>query len=565
MADTVTPTYTADNAYEQRAKQYRSQVGDNPEAIRQAVAQEMTQSNQQLNEAIGGQKGALDAMNQMAAYDQQLAGQVRAGNVQAQQFQQSAQQQAAALGKTDATSAAATIAQGPAQLDLSKFTYTPQEGTFLSPFVASQLVSGQQQAAQGQFDISAQQRGSLERAIGTEAESIAAIAQAQIAREEAERERQRQQALDQYNSDVSYAQVYGGTVVNPLTGKEEVYKSETERTREELAVKQEMEKKAQESAARSVQDSLRGKTGKTGMNLIDEVISGSKPLKDILRENAGQLSQDELYELVRVNTQAFGQLLESDQELRAMGLDPNSLDQLGIPRAGAAINNEQQEIAAYAQMVTKGETNLDNVPQAIRGKVAAFMTQQPAQKPEMTESAKKSAGLAKRLLESDTGGITGNVRFALSGKSRQAEGVLKQLLAELQLEESKRMKGQGTMTDSERDLLANSIAAFNLDKNGRSRLNDKDFKAEISRLYAGLTGQEYSAEQQQQGSTAAGGLLGAFAGSAASVGQPAQSAQVDQFASQRSMLQPGEVLVRDPNTGEVGAVQEAEAANYERI
>ncbi len=42
MSD-IGKTYTPDNKYEQQAQQYRSQVGDNPEAIRQAAAQQMTQ------------------------------------------------------------------------------------------------------------------------------------------------------------------------------------------------------------------------------------------------------------------------------------------------------------------------------------------------------------------------------------------------------------------------------------------------------------------------------------------------------------------------------------------
>lgn len=82
----------------------------------------------------------------------------------------------------------------------------------------------------------------------------------------------------------------------------------------------------------------------------------------------------------------------------------------------------------------------------------------------------------------DTSGITGRMRYAFSDQSREAEGLLKQLSSELQLEEAKRLKGQGSMSDAERAILANAIAAFNLDEKGRSRLSDDAFRRELGKL-----------------------------------------------------------------------------------
>lgn len=107
---------------------------------------------------------------------------------------------------------------------------------------------------------------------------------------------------------------------------------------------------------------------------------------------------------------------------------------------------------------------------------------------EKTASDIKSLGIVNELVGLNTKGITGGMRNAWSGESRKAEGLLKQLMSELQLEEAKRMKGQGTMTDAEREILRDSIGAFNLDEAGRSRLFDKDFRNELFALKEKLGG-----------------------------------------------------------------------------
>lgn len=99
-----------------------------------------------------------------------------------------------------------------------------------------------------------------------------------------------------------------------------------------------------------------------------------------------------------------------------------------------------------------------------------------------------------------TKGITGKVRFGYSDESRKAEGQLKQLVGILQLENIEKLKGQGTITDAERQILKDSLANFNLDKNGRSRLSNEDFQAEIERLKELFP----SAGQQQQATPQAG-------------------------------------------------------------
>lgn len=99
-----------------------------------------------------------------------------------------------------------------------------------------------------------------------------------------------------------------------------------------------------------------------------------------------------------------------------------------------------------------------------------------------SRSAEKVRGILGELSGMDTSGITGRMRYGFSDEARRAEGLLKQLSSELQLEEAARLKGQGSMSDAERAILANSIAAFNLDEKGRSKLSDDDFRYELEKL-----------------------------------------------------------------------------------
>jgi len=120
---------------------------------------------------------------------------------------------------------------------------------------------------------------------------------------------------------------------------------------------------------------------------------------------------------------------------------------------------------------------------------------------EQNQGNQQSVGLIDDLLNKDTRGITGRVRMAVSDEARAAQGLLNQLSAKLQIEEAQRMKGQGAMSDAERDILRNAIAALNLTKKGRSKLSDDQFRAELMRLKQSLGGvsntQDYSALNTQ--------------------------------------------------------------------
>jgi len=102
-------------------------------------------------------------------------------------------------------------------------------------------------------------------------------------------------------------------------------------------------------------------------------------------------------------------------------------------------------------------------------------------------SKTKALKIAQKIKDSSNyakSGITGLMRMAMPGSSRRVEGLLQQLTTELQLEDVKRLRGQGTITDAEREILANSISALDLDQKhpGRSKLTLEDFNNEIQNM-----------------------------------------------------------------------------------
>lgn len=111
-------------------------------------------------------------------------------------------------------------------------------------------------------------------------------------------------------------------------------------------------------------------------------------------------------------------------------------------------------------------------------------------------SAAKVRNIVEKLSKMNTKGITGLMRYQWSDEARNAGGLLKQLTSELQLEEAKRMKGQGTMTESERAILANSVAALNPDANGLPQISNERFQDILSELYEQFGG---SSGQTQAG------------------------------------------------------------------
>ena len=102
-----------------------------------------------------------------------------------------------------------------------------------------------------------------------------------------------------------------------------------------------------------------------------------------------------------------------------------------------------------------------------------------------TESGLKVSGIVDQLLSMDTGAVTGMLRQQWTNGAANVAGLVKQLNSELQLEEAKRMKGQGTLSDGERAILANAVASFNLDENELPRVSDQRFREILQELQAG--------------------------------------------------------------------------------
>lgn len=285
----------------------RSIFGDDPSAVARGVAQNMTQAPA-MQEAIAGQGGAIDALGEIKAYDQELAGRVNQGNTAQMQNEQAQTQALANYGSAGAT-AQETINKG-AQAIPELEMRAPTQG-LLSPFVASSLSTGNVKAATDTYDLAAQTRAALTKAIGSEAENYYNVIKEQNMQKE---------LADAKKLDLIKA--FGGDY--ELDGKTYHFDTPEE--------KLEKERKANQSVLY--------RTGKSGASLLDEVVDGLGNFTDIIQENP-DLTEEEIVALGRANVSKFGAFKESNQELQQMGL--GALINAGLTREGAtsSLNSEQ--------------------------------------------------------------------------------------------------------------------------------------------------------------------------------------------------------------------------------
>lgn len=110
----------------------------------------------------------------------------------------------------------------------------------------------------------------------------------------------------------------------------------------------------------------------------------------------------------------------------------------------------------------------------------------------LKEDKEKAEGLKKTVLETvdqllarDTGAITGvkNPLKSLTGENAYTKNLFKQVKSLLSLENVKFLKGQGAVSDAERELLANSATSL------ETNLRNEDFYGELLKIKGALTGE----------------------------------------------------------------------------
>lgn len=206
----------------QRMDQARSVFGDNPADVARGIAGNMTNSPT-FQEPLQDQKNALGAMQEIAAYDQQLGQKFQQGNQNATQQIQGNNAMLSNFASAGATPQE-TIAKG--QQAMPATGYQTSFNGILSPFVPSGLASGQQQAATDVFNMASQTRAALEKTVGTEAQAYAEALRYALAQEQYEAERQRQLEQDkkaseaaEFERQLELIKMTGGSIYNPYDGK----------------------------------------------------------------------------------------------------------------------------------------------------------------------------------------------------------------------------------------------------------------------------------------------------------------------------------------------------------
>lgn len=223
---------TLSQTYSDQAKQYTGDIRkavkentgmDNPAAFRAMAAEQTFEQDQPLQESIEGQTSAAK-MAELAAYDQSLAQQSQQANQQQAAFDAQQRQAETQMGYIDPSSAQATIDLGPSDFDTSIQRPSSEGAAFLSPFAAEAVSAGQSGSALDAFDLASQARASREKYLGSEVDALVDLYKYQLAQEQ----EQEDDVYARYEDERDYAKLYGGEVVNPLTGQIEVYEAPTE-------------------------------------------------------------------------------------------------------------------------------------------------------------------------------------------------------------------------------------------------------------------------------------------------------------------------------------------------
>jgi hypothetical protein len=342
-------TYTLDPALQARIDKAKAVAGtDNPEAIRKALTTQTFNNDSQLQEAHQGQQTALSALDQMATFDKQLASNSNNANTQQMATDTANRNYAASLGTIDPNNAQATIASGPAMLDLSQIKGPSTDANaILNPFVAAGLSAGQSKAAQDTYNLADMMRSSRERSLGGEVNSLVQAYQLDLAEKQRQEELARQKAKEELAQKITASQTeleikkqIGGDWTDPTTGK--TYHIPTP---QEKAL----------ADAQGKQNELMGKLGPNAKAIIDELSSGKSSLAAIMRKNPTV----DKYALADLNTSIWGGLKEDDAGLRAMGLDPNEMMKRGVSRVGGT--GSTSTIDSYVNSIKSGYTDVNKM------------------------------------------------------------------------------------------------------------------------------------------------------------------------------------------------------------
>jgi hypothetical protein len=389
-----------------------------PAAVRQQSATQMISQDQPLQEAMTAQQGAVGdlAIEKLRAADQQLAKNYQS-NQQAQLAKTQAMQQELRSGaQTYGADPQKTIASGPLLIDLASFNqkYAPTTSAdqLLSPFVAEGIAGGEAQVSQDVYSLADLQRAARERIIGTESQAIADIYEYELAKKKEEEQKAAEDAAIKYETERDYAKLIGGSVVNPYTGKTEVYPAPS-----------------QDSKLTETERSLSKK-----LSQVNQDIKNWATPSDLFAKYAGTVDFDDLVTAYNANS-PYGSAKESMAELRDM------YEQAG----GNAISDDQ--IDDYARLISSGSANFSSVPTEYRTKVAGRIQDLPISE----EEKKIYDGIVKQISSLKTLGSGSGPLSAILPKSMTVNKTKVENVRNLLGMEIARLFEKGRLSDKDRD------------------------------------------------------------------------------------------------------------------
>lgn len=246
----------------------------------------------------------------------------------------------------------------------------------------------------------------------------------------------------------------------------------------------------------TVSTGILSKQAASGKSFLEDVTDGQGNFIDVIRQNPN-LSQEDILALAQANVNKYGQFRETPEELRALGLPVEYMGEMGLISGVDPSSTGSSYAKGYADQVASGAIKLSEVPADVRSEVVAYMNENNisanSKEEEMGEDAKMAVSLIDDILGRGLSPVTGmmSVRAGIHGtQASYTAGKIKQLESLLQLAQAGKLKGQGSMSDAERKILADAASSLRIGERGASSLGKRDFKTELNKIRAVLMGEQ---------------------------------------------------------------------------
>lgn len=177
------------------------------------------------------------------------------------------------------------------------------------------------------------------------------------------------------------------------------------------------------------------------------------------------------------------------------GAGVSSTEDLGLQEMGVDAQFSDM-VEAYADQIKNGNMNISSVPQEMRGAVVSYMSKNPSVTKEDLSFAERAYDVAEKLSKSGTKAATGRYDLfrPFSQKAADVGSELNNLVNILSFENIDKLKGQGQITENEREMLKSAVSGLQLNEKGFS-LQSEDLVQEKIDIIKNILGEKIGVDQ----------------------------------------------------------------------